>query len=160
MSAIRAPRLTETLDESLALRLATAGAVARRELDREFGRRGRPLREVLLLTAARDEPRLALAELARRLGLDRAEVSRVAYELEWEGWLEVRKSDTDTRCHSVQLGAGESIVEASLAVFAAVDRRLRAELSPLRQKQLGICLELLKGPKNPIADVLAGIRPA
>lgn len=152
---MRAPRLTQTLDEYLAVRLATAGAVARRELDRACRARGRPLREVSLLVAASDRPGMAPGGLADRLGLQRSEVGRVLHDLEYEGWLALGANPYDARSRSVHLLAdGGAMVTASQSALASVDRRLRANLTPLRQKQLTTCLELLKGPRTPVADAL------
>ena len=152
---MRAPRLTETLDEYLAVRLATAGAVARRELDRACRARGRPLREVSLLVAAADRPGLPPGALADRLGLQRSEVSRVLDDLRYDGWLVLDAHRFDQRSRAVRLlDDGNAMVAAARPVLAGVDRRLRAGLTPLRQRQLTACLELLKGPRTPVADAL------
>ena len=155
---VRAPRLTETLDDYLAVRLASAGAVARRELDRACRARGRPLREVLLLVAATDRPGMSPTALADRLGLQRSEVVRLLHELKYEGWLKFRLNSYDLRAREVELiEDGGRMVAAARPALASVDRQLRANLTPLRQKQLTAALELLKGPRTPVADALLGL---
>lgn len=151
---MRAPRLSPSLDKFLALRLMTAGTIARRELEQACRARGRPLREVLVLMLA-SEQELTSAAIADRLGLQRAELSRLVRELHYEGWIELAPSLYDGRAKAIQAGSGASrIAAAAEPGFAMVDRRLRANLTPLRQRQLEICLELLKGPKTPVADAL------
>lgn len=151
---MRAPRLTQSLDKFLAVRLMTAGAAARRELEQACRARGRPLREVLVLAVAA-EHELTSASIADRLGLQRAELCRLTQALEDEGWIEMEASLYDGRAKVIRACAGASkIAAAAEPGFSMVDRRLRANLSPLRQRQLEVCLELLKGPKTPVADAL------
>jgi DNA-binding MarR family transcriptional regulator len=146
------------LDAYLAVRLATAGAVARRELDRACRAGGRPLREVSLLVAASDRPGLTPSGLADRLGLQRSEVGRLLQELRYEGWLALSVHPRDERSRAVHLlEDGDVMVAAARPVLASVDGRLRANLTPLRQRQLTACLELLKGPRTPVADALIGL---
>jgi DNA-binding MarR family transcriptional regulator len=141
------------LDEFLIVRLATAGAAARRELERECRARGRSFREALILAAANEQP-LRFSVLADRLGLQRSEVSRVVYELCDEGFLEVRPDSFDGRAQVVHPCGGERIPTAIDGAFAAIDRRVRRQLTPVRQRQLAACLELLKGHRSPVADAL------
>lgn len=155
---MRAPRLTETLDQYLAVRLATAGAVARRELDRGCKASGRPLREVLLLITVADRAGLTPSGLAGRLGMQRSEAGRVLDDLRRDGWLALDPHPYDDRSRAVHMLAdGRAFVAAARPVLAAVDGRLRANLTPLRQKQFAVYLELLKGPRTPVADALTGL---
>jgi DNA-binding MarR family transcriptional regulator len=150
--------LTETLDEYLAVRLATAGALARRELNRACKANGRPLHEVLLLIAAADRAGLTPSGLAERVGMQRSEASRVLDDLRQDGWLALAPHPYDDRSRAVRMRAdGGAFVLAARPVLAGVDRQLRANLTPLRQKQLAVCLELLKGPRTPVEDALTGL---
>jgi DNA-binding MarR family transcriptional regulator len=155
---VRAPRQVQWLDQFLAVRLAGAGAVARRELDQACRAGGRPLREILVLAVASGQPGLSIGSVADRLGLQRSEVSRLVPDLVEEGWLELGPNLRDDRSRVLVPNPGaERIVAASTPVLKAVDRRLRSNLTGLRQRQLGESLEALKGPRSPVADVLAGL---
>jgi DNA-binding MarR family transcriptional regulator len=154
---VRAPRQTPTLDRFLAVRLATAGGAARRELDRACRARGRPLHEVLVLVAASDAS-LRPSVLADRLGLQRSEISRTIYALAADGWLDVAPHMLDGRSLQARaLPGGRRVAEASTEALEAVDRCLRRALTPLRQRQLTQSLEALKGHRSPVADALTGI---
>jgi DNA-binding MarR family transcriptional regulator len=112
---------------------------------------------VLVLVAIQERPGIAPGALADRLGLQRSEISRLVHELHYEGWLEVKRNPYASRGLVITPVGGEAIARAGRAALHSVDRRLRLNLSRLRKQQLEVCLELLKGPRTPVADALSGL---
>lgn len=154
---MRAPRQTPWLDRFLAVRLAGAGGAARRELDQACRAAGRPLRELLVLALVHDQRELRLGTVADRLGLQRSEISRLVPELHDEGWLLWEPNPLDARSSVVRMApGGAGVLAAAEPVLDRVDRALRSHLTPLRQRQLLACLELLRGPATPVEDALRG----
>ena len=99
------------------------------------------LSEVMALGELQDVEAMSQQELARRLGLEKSTVSRLAATLEQRGWIVRERTPVNRRFYNLQLtGEGRTVADRVGTELQAHHERLLGALTPAEREALAVGL--------------------